>query len=143
MSQNEPRSYDVEIGAPPERVWRAITDPDLTQRYYFGTRVESDWAKDSPIRYRNAQGGIDLDGEILEIEPGRRLTTTFRPTWSPEVEGSAPSTVSWEIEPAGDGVRLRLTHSGFDWSTPGAEMIDGGWRQTVAGLKDTVESHPG
>ena len=63
MSQSDTRSYDVQIDAPPERVWKALTDPELTEKYYFGTRVESDWAPGGPIRYRNAQGGVDLEGE--------------------------------------------------------------------------------
>lgn len=139
MSQNEPRSYDVQVDAAPERVWQALTDPEMTQRYYFGTRVESDWSQGSSVRYRNAQGGVDLEGEVLEFDPPRRLSTTFRPTWAPDVEGTPPSTVVWSVEPSGSGSRLTLTHQGFDWSSPGADMIHGAWQQTVAGLKQAVE----
>ncbi|HEV2150136.1 MAG TPA: SRPBCC family protein [Longimicrobiaceae bacterium] len=139
MSQNEPRSYDVQVDAPPEEVWRALTDPELTQQYYFNTRVESDWTRGSPVRYRNPEGGVDLEGEVLEFDPPRRLTTTFRPTWAPEVAGTPPSTVTWAVEPSGSGSRLTLTHKGFDWSSPGADSIHGAWQHTVSGLKSVVE----
>ena len=141
MSQSDTRSYDVQIDAPPERVWKALTDPELTEKYYFGTRVESDWTPGGPIRYRNAEGGVDLEGEILEYDPPRRLSTTFRPTWAPEVEGVAPSRVSWDIREDGGGSRLTLRHEGYDWSAPGADMVDGGWQQTVPAIKGVVESH--
>jgi len=42
----------VFIKAPPERVWRALTDPEMIRQYLFGTDAESDWKVGSPIRYR-------------------------------------------------------------------------------------------
>lgn len=143
MSQTEPRSYDVAIEAPPERVWKALTDPDLTEQYYFGTRVESDWSPGGEIRYRNSEGGVDVAGEIVEYDPPRRLTTTFKPAWAPAMEGVPPSTVSWEVRESGGGSRLTLRHAGFDWSAPGADMVDGGWQQTMPAVKQVVESQGG
>lgn len=140
MSQNKPRVYEVDIRAKPERVWQALTDPDLTQQYYFNTRVESDWKPGSDIRYRNAQGGVDLEGEILDAAPPRRLVTTFKPTWAPDVTGAPPSTVSWEIVPSGETCKLTLTHAGFDPNSPAAEMIHQAWSQTLSALKNMLET---
>ncbi len=140
MSQNAPQIYEVEIRASPERVWQSLTDPELTQQYYFHTRVESDWTPGSSVRYRNAQGGVDLEGEVLEFDPPRRLVTTFRPAWAPDVAGSAPSTVSWEITPGGDMSRLTLTHTGLDPSSPGADQILQAWGPTLSGLKSVLET---
>lgn len=140
MPKNEPRSYDVQVNASPERVWQALTDPEFTQQYYFNTRVESDWKRGSPVRYRNPQGKVDLEGEVLEHEPPRRLVTTFKPAWAPGMSGIPPSTVTWEVQQNGAGSRLVLTHSGFDWASPGADMVHGAWQQTMTGLKNVLES---
>src|SRR5919202_949788 len=102
MSQSPSRVYETDIRATPERVWQALTDPELTRQYYFNTRVESDWTPGSPIRYRNPQGGVDLEGEVLEVDPPRRLVTTFRPAWAPDMAGAPPSTLTWEIIPGGE-----------------------------------------
>jgi len=69
--------YTVFIKASPERVWRAITDGDDTVRYYFGTRVVSDWSVGAPIRYDYGDGRVAADGEVLAIDPGNSLTMTF------------------------------------------------------------------
>ena len=140
MSQSEPLVYQVDVAAPPDQVWRSLTDPELTRQYYFDTRVESDWTPGSGVAYRNAQGGVDLEGEVIEFDPPRRLVTTFKPAWAPAVEGAPPSTVAWEVEPAGEGSRLTLTHRGADPEM--AEMLDGSWRQALAGLKGVLEGEP-
>ncbi len=139
MTDAEAREYEVQVDAPPERVWEAITEPDLTERYFFGTRVESDFEPGAPIAYRNAEGGADVTGEVLRVEPSRRLETTFQAAWSPAVEGRDPDRVAWEVEPADGGTHVRLVHHGFDPSSPGADQIDAGWRDTLARLKETLE----
>lgn len=137
MSTNEPRVYQADIRATPERVWRSLTDPELTQKYYFGTRVESDWKQKSRVRYLNAKGSADVEGEVLEFDPPRRLVTTFRPAWAPDVSGSPASTVAWEITPKGSGEsRLTLTHTGF--AQP--DSLRDAWQGTLAGLKQLLES---
>lgn len=78
--------YETVVRAMPEQVWQALTTPDLTQKYYFGCRVESDWQEGSPCRYYGAQGAVNLDGKILEITPQQRLVTTFEPKWVPQME---------------------------------------------------------
>lgn len=62
--------YEIYIQAPPERVWQAITDPELTRQYYYGTGVYSDWKPGSPFRYTGEDGeGDSIVGEIVEIDP--------------------------------------------------------------------------
>lgn len=139
MSQGQPGTYEIDIQAPAERVWQALTDPELTQQYYFNTRVETDWNQGSEIKYRNLQGNIDLEGEILEYDPPRRLVTTFRPTWAPQMS-TAPSTVSWEVTPSGTTSTLRLRHEGLDQMGQMADMIHNSWLQTLSSLKSLLET---
>jgi len=134
------RSYEILIRTSPERLWQALTDGEVTQKYYFNSRAESDWQPGSKVVYRNAQGGVDLEGEVLEAEPGKRLVTTFRPTWAPEVQGAAPSRLTWEIEPMGEACKLTLTHSGFDQASFDAGNMHMGWVMTVSSLKSLLET---
>ena len=84
--------YSVYIKAAPDRVWRAITDGDETVRYYFGTRVASDWTAGASLSYAYPDGSIAADGTVLEVEPGRRIVMSFHPRWDPgiESEGRGP-----------------------------------------------------
>ncbi len=140
MSASDRRVYESYIQATPEQIWQALTDPSLTEQYFFGTRVESDWGNRAPIRYRNAEGGVDADGEILEASENRRLETTFRPAWSPSMEGAEPGTVSWEIEPSGTASKVTLTHAGFDFASPGSDQVHLGWVLTLSSLKTLLET---
>ena len=82
--------YSIFINASPERVWRAITDGDDTVQYYFGTRVVSDWAPGSHIRYDYPDGTVAADGEVIAVEPPNRLEMTFHARWDPEMEAEGP-----------------------------------------------------
>ncbi|HEX8079101.1 MAG TPA: SRPBCC family protein [Jatrophihabitans sp.] len=140
MNATDRRVYETEVLATPERIWQALTDPGVTEQYFFGTRVESDWSDKAPIRYRNAEGGVDADGEILEASENRRLSYTFRPAWSPSSQAVKPGTVSWEIEPSGRASKVTLTHDGFDFDSPGGDQVDSGWVLTLSSLKALLET---
>ncbi len=133
--------YSVLIRATPDRVWRAITDGIETEQYYYGTRVDSDWSVGGRITYAYPDGSLAADGEVIEIDPGRRVLMTFHPRWSPEIEAEGPVRMAWEVEPAGDGVsKLTVVTSG---------VVEGGVIQgefgdgivyIVSGLKTFVET---
>jgi uncharacterized protein YndB with AHSA1/START domain len=131
--------YSVFIKAAPDRVWRAITDGVETEQYYFGTRVDSDWSPGGRIVYGYPDGSVAADGEVIEIEPGRRVTMTFHAHWDPEIEAEGPVTMAWEIEPAGDGVsQLTVTTSGMGVKT--AASFSSGMIHIVSGLKTYLET---
>ena len=87
-------------------------------------------------------GSIAADGEILEIEPGRRVTMSFHPRWSPEIEAEGPARMTWTIEP-GDGpgapTRLVVTTAIVPGTRIEAEFV-GGLELIVSGLKTLVET---
>jgi uncharacterized protein YndB with AHSA1/START domain len=70
------------IHAPVEKVWEALTSPEIIKQYMFGADVVTDWRVGSPILYRGEWQGRAFEdkGQILEFEPGRSLVTTH---WSP------------------------------------------------------------
>jgi uncharacterized protein YndB with AHSA1/START domain len=134
------RTYRVYVAASPDKVWQALTDPDKTEQYYFGSRVESDWSPGADIRYVAGPHPV-VDGEIVELEHGRRLVTTFNPLF-PGAEGIPPSQVTWAVTPgwAADLSQVALTHSDFDFGNPAAQVFDDGWVLALSSLKSLLET---
>ncbi|HET9344913.1 MAG TPA: SRPBCC domain-containing protein [Candidatus Limnocylindrales bacterium] len=133
--------YSVYIKASPDRVWRAITDGVETERYYYGTRVDSDWSKGGRIVYAYPDGSVAADGEILDIDPGRFVRMTFLAHWDPDFKSAGPVTMAWEIEPQDDGgSKLTVTTSGLVEGSKMAAEFGGGIVYIVSGLKTYVET---
>jgi uncharacterized protein YndB with AHSA1/START domain/DNA-binding transcriptional ArsR family regulator len=132
--------FMVFIRTTPEQLWEAITSSEFTQQYYYGSTVESDWRAGSPYVYRI--GGDDqIVGEVIESDPPRRLVSTFDARWDQEVAADPPSTISWEIEPAGSGVcKLTVVHEGLAPDSATASQVDGGMPFILSGLKSLLET---
>jgi DNA-binding transcriptional ArsR family regulator/uncharacterized protein YndB with AHSA1/START domain len=129
--------FEIYIKATPERLWDAITDPAIRAKYNFGAGARSDWTPGARIELQ--AGDLLLgEGEVLEIDPPRKLVHTQLAHFSPEAEAEGFSRVTWEIEPVGDSCRLTLVH---DQMRDGAcEQIYGGWPMILSGLKTWLES---
>lgn len=130
--------YQVEIVATPERLWQAITDPEQTRRYWYGALSISEWQVGSRWVSQSADGEVYLDGEILEIDPPRRLVHTFHVVHEPEAASEAPSRIEWEITPVGDRCRLTVTHTGRGPAT--RAYTSGGWETILGGMKELLET---
>ena len=132
--------YTVYIKASPERVWQAITDGDDTVRYYYGTRVVSDWSVGAGISYDYADGSVAADGEVLAIDPGREVTMTFHPRWSPEIDAEGPVRMIGAVEATDDGGSRLTVTSAFVPGSRTAEQFTDGIAFIVSGLKTLVET---
>jgi uncharacterized protein YndB with AHSA1/START domain len=131
----------IVIEAPPEQVFRALTEPEALERW-LATRVESDVRTGGRFRYdfefddptqNNAQ-----EGEYLAIDPGRRVMLPWTFPFSPK-----QTRVEYALEPSGEGTSLQFSHDGFESGEPwdGArERFTGGWRLFLEGLKRYVET---
>lgn len=134
--------YQVFIRATPEQVWDAITKPEFTAKYFYGSRVETTGQTRSPIRHY-APDGTTLWGDdtIIESDPPRRLVHTWRSLYDPELADEPPSRVTWEIEPHPFGVtRLTVVHDELEASPKTASHVAGGWMFIISGLKTVLET---
>lgn len=132
--------YEIYIRATPERIWQALTDSELVKRYYFGSVIESDFKPGSPIVYSQADGGrTDIEGEILESDPPRRLVHTFAARWDAFVN-DPPTRVAWEITPMGESCLLSVTHDRFTEENATFASTKGGWPIILSGLKTLLET---
>jgi uncharacterized protein YndB with AHSA1/START domain len=131
--------FEIYIKTTPERLWEAITDNELRQKYNFGVGVESDWARGSRYEAVHPRAGISIsEGENLEVDPPRRLVQSMTALWSDQVKSEGTSRVTWEIEPVGTSCRLTVTH---DQLSEGAnDELYGGWPMILSGLKTLLEN---
>ena len=130
--------FEIYIKTTPERLWEAITDPEMRAKYSFGVETHSDWTPGSSYK-GSVPGVVDIAaGENLEVDPPRRLVQSFTALWSDEVKSAGASRVTWEIEPVGDSCLLMVTH---DQLPDGANSeLYGGWMMILSGLKTLLET---
>ena len=135
-------SSTIRIDAPSEKVWAAITQPDLIKQYLFGTLVTTDWRVGSPIRYAGTWQGKDYEdkGVILQIEPGKLFVSTF---WSalsglPDLPENY-KTVRYELNSHGSSTTLTITQDNND-SQDEASHSEQNWVMVLNGLKRLIEN---
>jgi uncharacterized protein YndB with AHSA1/START domain len=131
--------FEIYIKTTPERLWEAITDPEMRRKYNFGVVVTSDWTPGSRYEAGSPKApGLLMEGENLEVDPPRRLVQSFNALWGEDVKAEGTSRVTWEIEPIRDSCRLTVTH---DQLREGAnEQLYGGWPMILSGLKTWIET---
>ena len=131
--------FEIYIKTTPQRLWEAITDPEMRKQYSFGVVVKSDWKPGSRYSATNPKApSLLMEGENLEVDPPRRLVQSFRALWGEDVKKEGTSRVTWAIEPIADSCRLTVTH---DQLREGAnEQLYGGWPMILSGLKTLLET---
>jgi uncharacterized protein YndB with AHSA1/START domain len=134
--------YVIYIAAPAEKVWAALTTSEFTRRYFFGRSVESDWKQGSPWLLRMPDGRVDVKGEVRESDTPRKLVLSWKVDWLEEMRHLPEAIVTYEIEPAGDGV-VRLTMTEAHPTPIPAHLLEGGrkgWPMILSGLKSVLET---
>jgi uncharacterized protein YndB with AHSA1/START domain len=131
--------YEIFIKTTPEQLWDAIINPEIRAKYNFGAAFNSEWKVGSPINVDVEKHGVHLgEGEVLEVDPPRRLVHTMVCQWDDAVRAEGTTRVTWEIEQVGDSCHLTLTH---DQMREGANaQIFGGWPMILSGLKTWLET---
>jgi uncharacterized protein YndB with AHSA1/START domain len=142
MTEQTVQVYSVFIRATTDQVWDAITKPEFTSRYFYGSVIDSTyevgapytgWAADRSQQY--------VEGEVLEASPPARLVTSWRALYDAETAAEPYSRVTWEIEPAGDGVtKLTVVHDQLEASPKTAANVAGGWSYILSGMKTLLET---
>ena len=138
MAERPTFVYVTYIESSPERVWEALTDADLSAQYWGHSNV-SDWQPGSTWEHRRVDGsGIaDVAGTVLEATPPRRLTMTFDAPG--ETPPGGPSTVTFDIEPYHEIVRVTVTHVNLP-DDEALTAVSAGWPAVCANLKSLLET---
>jgi uncharacterized protein YndB with AHSA1/START domain len=132
--------YVTFIRTTPEALWRALLEPEFTRRYWFGAWHESGWEVGSAWRLMIPDGRVGHAGEVLEIDPPRRLVLSWRAEFKPELREAGPSRVTFELEPRGESVKLTVVHEGEGPDSRLVETLSAGWPHLLASLKSLLET---
>lgn len=131
----------VDIDAPADRVWRALTDPEDVATYMMGAEVDTDWQVGSPIYWRGEFQGKPFEdkGEVLEVDEPHRLSVTH---YSP-LSGAADKpenyhTLTYVLSEKDGRTHLELTQDNAGGDEE-AEHSRSMWTSMLAGLKNTAE----
>jgi uncharacterized protein YndB with AHSA1/START domain len=132
--------YVTYIRTTPEKLWRALIEPEFTRQYWVETRQESEWKPGSPWRIVVPDGRSTDSGEIIEIEPPRRLVLSWRNELFPEAYAEGHSRLTYELEPKGDTVKLTVIQ---EIDRPDSKLIgktSTGWPKILSSLKSLLET---
>ena len=133
--------YTIYIASTAEKVWQALTSAEFSRKYFFGNAVEVELRVGGAYIVRTPDGALHISGEVIECDPPRRLTVTFNVNWPALVEKLGPTLVTYEIEAAGDAVRLTMLQS-HDRAISDDILSGGrqGWPAILSSLKSVLET---
>jgi uncharacterized protein YndB with AHSA1/START domain len=132
--------YVTFIRTSPGELWSALTSPEFTKKYWFGVHHDTDWKVGSSWKLMFADGRIGDTGEIVEIDPPRRLVLRWRNECRPELRAEGYSQCVIDIEPAGDAAKLTITHSMDLDDSEFIDAVSGGWPRILSNLKSLLET---
>jgi uncharacterized protein YndB with AHSA1/START domain len=133
--------YTIYIASTPEKVWEALTRAEFSRKYFSGHAVEVDLRVGGAFIMRTPDGALHISGEVIEYEPLRKLTVTFNVNWPALVEKLGPTLVTYEVEQAGDAVKLTMLQS-HDRDISDDILSGGraGWPAILSSLKSLLET---
>ena len=150
ISNNDAIVTEIQIAAPPDRVFKALTDPKALMRWFNSPECPvKSWEMDARpggrYRYSTEKGTIvvnnvsefECHGEILEIDPPRLLVYTWIANW--QDDKSRRTIVRWELMPETAGTRVKVTHSGLAEEDIARKDYSGGWPGVLENLKTFAE----
>jgi uncharacterized protein YndB with AHSA1/START domain len=133
--------YTIYIASTPDKVWQALTSSEFSRRYFFGNAVEVDLRVGGAFIVRTPDGALHISGEVIECDPPKKLTVTFNVNWPELIERLGPTLVTYEIEQAGEAVKLTLLQS-HDRPLSDDILSGGrqGWPAILSSLKSVLET---
>jgi uncharacterized protein YndB with AHSA1/START domain len=132
--------YVTYIRTTPEKLWQALTHPEFNRQFFFGTTQESEWKPGASWRLMIPDGRVADSGEVLEIDPPRRLVLKWRNEFMPELRAEGYSRMTYELEKQGASVKLTVFH---EMDKPGSKFIESvseGWPPILSSLKSLLET---
>jgi uncharacterized protein YndB with AHSA1/START domain len=133
--------YTIYIASTREKVWEALTSAELSRKYFFGNTVEIEQRVGGTYIVRTPDGALHISGEVVECDPPKKLTVTFNVNWPELIEKLGPTLVTYEIEQAGEAVRLTMSEA---HDRPlSDDILEGGrqgWPAILSSLKSLLET---
>lgn len=137
-TQTPDHRYQAFVAATPDDVWRAMTDGEMTVRYFFNTIVDSTWQPGSPVRYHSPDGDLVADGEIIAADVPHRLEMTFHGHWDPALDAEGPVRTVWLVGEHMGATTVTVEY--YDLGPVAREQFVEGIPFIVSGLKSLLET---
>jgi uncharacterized protein YndB with AHSA1/START domain len=133
--------YTIYIASTPEKVWQALISAEFSRQYFSGFAIETDLKVGGAFIARAPDGSVHIDGKVIECDPPKKLSVTWNVNWPELVEKLGPTLVTYEIEPAGEAVKLTLLQS-HDRPISDDILSGGrqGWPAILSSLKSLLET---
>jgi uncharacterized protein YndB with AHSA1/START domain/DNA-binding transcriptional ArsR family regulator len=133
--------YRVFIRAPREKVWDAITKPEFTRRYFYGSEATRPWkVGEMQLFLEQGTGRKLVESEVIEYDRPRRLVLSWLVHYDAELTEEGPSRVTYELEDDGGITRLTTIHDDFPSGSKVYDNVAGGWPFVLSGLKTLLET---
>ena len=132
--------YVTYIRTTPEKLWAGLTTPEFMKKYWFGMNMETEWKAGSPWKLVFPDGRVADTGEIIEIEKPKRLVLRWRNQFRPELHEEGDARCVMELEPAGEVVRLTITHEIDKLGSKLIGAVGTGWPKILSSLKTLLET---
>jgi len=132
--------YVTYIRTTPEKLWKALIEPEFTRRFWCNTTQESEWKPGASWKILMPDERVADSGEVVEIEPNRRLVLKWRNEFRPELKAEGYSRMTYELEKEGNSVKLTVIHEIEKEGSKFIEAVSSGWPHILASLKSLLET---
>ena len=150
-SDQDAITSEIDIAAPPDRVFQALTTASELQRWFTSPECPVKFWKMDPrpggrYSYETESGSVEVNGvrqfechgDIVECDPPRLLVYTWIANWHDDL--ALPTVVRWELTPTKTGTHVKVKHSGLAQETAARKDYSSGWPGVVEMLKKFVEN---
>jgi len=132
--------YVTYIRAPQQKVWDALTRPEFQKQYWFGMHQDCAWKAGAPWKMCFPDGRVADAGEVLEIDPPKRLVLKWQNQFRPELKAEGYSRCVYELEAVEGSVKLTITHTSDVNDSQTIVAVSGGWPKVLASMKSMLET---
>ena len=132
--------YVVYIRTTAEKLWRALREPEFTKQFWVGTTQESAWERGASWKILKPDGSVADSGEVVEIVPEKRLVLRWQNQMAQELTAEGFSRLTYDLEDAGDSVKLTVTHVMEREGSKFIARVSTGWPHILSSLKSLLET---
>jgi uncharacterized protein YndB with AHSA1/START domain len=132
--------YVIYIRTTPEKLWQALIEPEFTRKFWVATVQECEWKPGASWKLIVPDGRVADTGEVVEIDPPRKLVLTWQNHLFPELTAEGYSRMTYELEPMGSSVKLTVTHTMDKKDSKLIKAVSTGWPNILSSLNSMLET---
>jgi uncharacterized protein YndB with AHSA1/START domain len=132
--------YVTYIRTTPDKLWQALIDPEFTRKYWCSIWQDCEWKVGASWKIMIPDGRVADSGEVLKIDPRRKLVLKWRNEFKPELRSEGYSRLTYELDQIHDSVKLTVIPEMDRPDSKLIQAVSGGWPHIIASLKSLLET---